>query len=192
MVARTTRTLEGQRDVQSGPLPATSRRVVDCHHSRPGGRILLSAGLWRAVLLPPGQRLPAPGKRAPDRCPRYLTVMTLSLNKVITSIAAAGLEKGAGPPKTALSRAALTHYTLRARAGCPLPTPARPTFRSSGAHGVRPTTVASMRPFRAGAHPHLGKGVPPPDGESSRREERARAGRAIRGVPRGVDNTLVR
>ena len=90
MVARTTRTLEGQCDVQSGPLPATRPRVVNCHHSRPGGRILLSAGRSRAVLLPQGQRLPAPGARARGGRPWYLTFMVLSIGTLIVSVSGPG------------------------------------------------------------------------------------------------------
>jgi len=39
-------------------------RVVDCQHSPPEGATLLRGGPLGAVLLPPGQRLLAPGARA--------------------------------------------------------------------------------------------------------------------------------
>ncbi len=42
-------------------------RVVDCHHSPLEGRNAAACGPLGAVLLPPGQQLPAPGERARGR-----------------------------------------------------------------------------------------------------------------------------
>jgi len=65
MVATTTR--GGEEDPRRAGALSTATTAA------PGGRILLPAGLWRAVLLPPGQRFPAPGARAPGLSLWYLT-----------------------------------------------------------------------------------------------------------------------
>ncbi len=81
----------GDRPV-SGRTPAAASSnhagtVAWMPHGGLLGSILLPAGPSRAVLLPPGQRLPAPFQRVPGGYPRYLTVMVLSITALLESMA---------------------------------------------------------------------------------------------------------
>lgn len=119
MVAMTTR---------AGTRRHTSTaRVVDCHHS-PGGRNSAPCRPLQGCFVATGATAPGPRRAGARRLPQVLDRYGAFDNSSSRKHRGCSTGKQAGPPKTALSRAALTHDTLRACARGPHPHTSEPTF----------------------------------------------------------------